>query len=613
VGQGGTPVPLEEPEATGTVQLATDQPFEVDLSVKANTDRRDVILGGTGNDALQGGPGSTWVFGQDGNDVLTGGYDRQSPDLLFGGEGDDAFQLLPDQLPFIKGTTETYLPTLVDRFDGGPGNDFVLFQGGDLDNLNQPVNDWVAIRWDRFQQRYEFTAVPFDTANRVFAVEQEVVNATKLAPLDGFDGTVNFRLRVPIPGMPDQGFVSLSVDIENAENITELADQLQAALVGEFGVDENGNPVVMVEFPDGILRLRARVQGLELRPGRRPDGHCARLRAAHRRLADLPAALRLLPGAERREDGDRHPRRRRHRARRPEFLPERADDRGPAGLVRGRSEDPARDPPGDGNDRAFGSAQDDTIYGGEGADIIFGHLGNDSLFGGSGRDFIVGNRALVPDELEFVTRGGSLDRNDLASLAAELPAVRAGTTLDGLNIDLDDNGDWYIISAAEAESRFGAATGALLTSQMVEVLEVVENEGGIVPTGEKLRAFLFAAENVAAEGEPMDLVPRERFSGVPEFYLLHVTTELAATDEKPGRAAKLDGVDDRLQVAADPALDILRTLTVELWFNVEGTGNALNFGGAAWMTLLNKGGGTAANRIRLWINQDGGWFASDGQ
>ena len=132
--------------------------------------------------------------------------------------------------------------------------------------LNRPVPDWVAVRWDRFQQRYEFTAVPFDTANQVFAVEQEVVNATKLAPLDGFDGTVNFRLRVPIPGMPDQGFVSMSVEIEDAGNITELAGQLQAALVEEFGLDENGNPVVIVEFPDGILRLRAKVQGFELYP-----------------------------------------------------------------------------------------------------------------------------------------------------------------------------------------------------------------------------------------------------------------------------------------------------------------------------------------------------------
>ena len=83
----------------------------------------------------------------------------------------------------------------------------------------------------------------------------------KLAPLDGFDSTVNFRLRVPIAGMPDQGFVSMSVDIEDAGNITELAGQLQAALVEEFGLDENGNPVVIVEFPDGILRLRAKVQG----------------------------------------------------------------------------------------------------------------------------------------------------------------------------------------------------------------------------------------------------------------------------------------------------------------------------------------------------------------
>ena len=618
LGSAGMTVPLDPAEATGTVQLDTDAPFEVDLSVKANTDRRDVIIGGSGHDALQGGPGSTWVFGMAGNDVLTGGYDRQSPDLLFGGEGDDAFQLLPDQLPFIKGTTETYLPTLVDRFDGGPGSDFVLFQGGDLDDLNRPVNDWVALRWDRFQQRYEFTAVPFDTANRVYAVDQEVVNATKPAPLDGFDGTVNFRLRVPIAGMPDQGFVSMSVEIEDAQNITELAEQLQAALIGEFGVDENGDPVVVVEFPDGILRLRAKVQGMELRAeaddlmvsalGFAPLTAGSPIFLQHYAFFQALSVEKMVIDTRGGDDivhAD------------PEyFFPNVPTTEW--GLAEGSFEEGAKIPLeirlGDGNDRAFGSAQDDTIYGGEGADVIFGHLGDDRLFGGSGRDFIVGNRALVPDELEFVSSGGSLDRNDLAGLAANLSAVRAGTTIDGLNIDLDDNGDWYIISAAEAESRFGAATGALLTSDMVEVLEVVQNEGGTVPTGEKLRSFLFAAENVAADGEPMDLVPRERFSGVPEFYLLHVTSELDANDEKPGRAVRLDGVDDRLETSvADAALDLARTATIEMWFKVDGSG-ALDFGAAAWMSLLHKGGGAANNRqYALWLNENGRLvFASDG-
>ena len=54
--------------------------------------------------------------------MLTGGLDRQASDLLFGGPGDDTFQLLPDYLPYVKGTYETSIPSTVDRFDGAEGD-----------------------------------------------------------------------------------------------------------------------------------------------------------------------------------------------------------------------------------------------------------------------------------------------------------------------------------------------------------------------------------------------------------------------------------------------------------------------------------------------------------
>ena len=73
--------------------------------------------------------------------------DRQGKLTVYGTEGDDTFQLLPDGLPYIKGTTETYIPTLTDRFDGGAGEDRVLFLGGDDDRLGRPVPDSVAVRW----------------------------------------------------------------------------------------------------------------------------------------------------------------------------------------------------------------------------------------------------------------------------------------------------------------------------------------------------------------------------------------------------------------------------------------------------------------------------------
>jgi len=591
---------------------------DVDVAAQANTERRDIIVGGPGNDALQGGPGSDWIFGLAGNDVLTGGYDRQTEDLLFGGEGDDAFQLLPDGLPFLKGTTEAFVPTLVDRFDGGAGDDRVLFEGGDLDGLSRPVPDWVSIRWNRFLQRYEFTAVPWDTTNQAFVVEQQVIDALTPAPLDGFEGTVSFRLRVPDPEQPDRGLVTVSAAIDAAD-ITELGAQLQDALVAAFGNDGDGRPVVAVEFPDGILRLRVPGQGVEFR-AEADDPVVAELGFA--RLVDGASIFRQdyvfyqtvsveqtvidtrggddivhgepeyrfpnVPGEWGIDPGD---------------LQQRALIGGL--VIRG----------GDGNDRLFGGALQDTIEGGAGADIVFGGGDNDRLSGGPGRDLIVGNSALMPDDLELVSRSGVLDRNDRVSLATELPASRAGTTIDGLNIDLDDNSDWYILPAAEARLRFGDATGALLSSDMIQVREVVANEGGTVATGGRLRAFLFAAEDVAGPGEPRTLVPRERFSGVPEFYLLHVTPELAPSPDKAGRAVRLDGVDDRLEVAADPRLDLRRQLTLETWFRLDpdigrGADGTLDLGaGKVWMPLVYKGDsaapGVAGRSYSLWLNRAG--------
>jgi hypothetical protein len=103
--------------------------------------------------------------------VLTGGPDRQASDLLFGEEGNDSFQLIPDRLPLMKGTNQTYVPTMNERFDGGPGEDQVLFLGGDTDRLGQPVPDNVAIRYNRFLHRYEFTGLIWDIQNLEFMAD----------------------------------------------------------------------------------------------------------------------------------------------------------------------------------------------------------------------------------------------------------------------------------------------------------------------------------------------------------------------------------------------------------------------------------------------------------
>ena len=64
------------------------------------------------------------------------------------------------------------LPTLSDEFNGGIGDDAVLFLGGDLDRFGQAVPDHVAIRFNTQLHRYEFTSLVWDVANQEFVRNQ---------------------------------------------------------------------------------------------------------------------------------------------------------------------------------------------------------------------------------------------------------------------------------------------------------------------------------------------------------------------------------------------------------------------------------------------------------
>ncbi|WP_406700164.1 SdrD B-like domain-containing protein [Singulisphaera sp. Ch08] len=142
-----------------------------DLSTPAGSDRRDVILGGTGNDSLSGGSGEDWIFGGAGNDVLTGGPDRQAEDLIFGGDGDDIFQVMPDWLPINPATGRPGDPASADLFVGGAGDNRVLFLGGDRVNPNDTnswlISDYVALGYDRFLQRQKMTSLVWDEGTYV--------------------------------------------------------------------------------------------------------------------------------------------------------------------------------------------------------------------------------------------------------------------------------------------------------------------------------------------------------------------------------------------------------------------------------------------------------------
>jgi uncharacterized delta-60 repeat protein len=133
--------------------------------------RRDVILGGFGNDRLQGGSGETWIFGGPGNDVLAAGRDGHQSNLLFGGPGDDTFQVLLDWLPTNPSTGLPSDPGTANLFVGGPGMNRVLYVGGDTNDQGQPVRDFVAVGFDRFSQRHRITGLVWDLDSNSFVVD----------------------------------------------------------------------------------------------------------------------------------------------------------------------------------------------------------------------------------------------------------------------------------------------------------------------------------------------------------------------------------------------------------------------------------------------------------
>ncbi len=149
--------------------------IEANMSASPNLNRRDVILGGAGNDRLSGGSAEDWIFGNSGNDVLTGGPDLQASDLIYGGEGDDLFQITTDSLPINPATGQPGDPALSDLFDGGPGDDRVIYLGGDVDGEGDSIRDFVALGYDRFLHRHRITSLVWDTGNDQFVRDENGV------------------------------------------------------------------------------------------------------------------------------------------------------------------------------------------------------------------------------------------------------------------------------------------------------------------------------------------------------------------------------------------------------------------------------------------------------
>lgn len=426
---------LVDPERTDTVRLdGTPTALTTGLIDFTNSvarqqrERRDIILGGNGNDVLSGGSGEDWILGEDGNDVLTGGRDRLASDLLWGGRGDDLFQIIPDALPtelraqriLTLGEATLNVPTAVDRYDGGDGFDEVIFLGGDYDTAGRPIPDHVSLRYVNLYHRYELSTLVWDTANQRY---------------------------VPT-GNPDGSFVQhyaffQTVDVEATRIETQAGDD---------EVHEESGYV----FPGGDPNDEGSQWGITAKdfPQRGTLGH-----------------LTILGG--------------------------------------------------EGNDRLFGGAGFDTIDGGPGHDVIRGGGGNDELDGGAGDDWLAGGEAIAPDKYELAS---GYSNNDEATRAPLLEVNWAGlfsqqdVVIDGLSFHQGKDGkvetsDWYLIPVPPAVKRFGLASQALLTSDMIEVTasdkkQVLSKQ---LKHAVPVTGFTGVYRDQSTSGE------------IPEFYTLHVT------------------------------------------------------------------------------------------
>ncbi|TWT93960.1 PKD domain-containing protein [Stieleria varia] len=186
----------------------------IKLGVRSDAVRRDLILGGPGDDKLLGGPGRDWILGGPGNDVISGGLDRMASDLLLGEEGDDTFQIIPDELPRVGNqpdslfdpVTQKYRPTANDIIDGGVGTDRMLYVGGDLDRRGFPVPDFAALKYNTQLQRYEFSSLVWDIGQQQFTPDTDVTSGNQYLRQYLFYQTKNIEGTHAVLGQGDDSF-----------------------------------------------------------------------------------------------------------------------------------------------------------------------------------------------------------------------------------------------------------------------------------------------------------------------------------------------------------------------------------------------------------------------
>ncbi len=565
----GIPLAGLEPQTTYVLKVKSDliptiyslhfdligdtQPAIVDLAARSDFPRRDVLLGGTGNDILAGGPGEDWIFGGPENDMLTGGADSGASDLLFGEGGDDTFQIIPDRLPLIAGTEMTFLPTFSDRLDGGVGEDRALFLGGDLDRNGIPVDDFVALRFNRLLQRYEWTSLIWDINNQQFFTQQvdvpATITSTGPAPESGrIDADATWQLQVngtqvnvtisATSTQTNQSVDDLVVDVAQA-----LAGPLDdAGIPGAVGVGRIGSRLILSTAQtgsDAMLQITSAndvaATQLQLPSGDAVLGaadqerfeqfyHFYTVRDIEHTVIDTRAGDDVVHADS-------------------EFVfPATTSEWGisPGDFQAGARIASLEILGGDGDDRVFGGPQDDRIDGGDGSDLIMGGGGDDMIEGGPGDDLLFGATTLEPDRFEFQTRDGVTGLNDVFQFAANLGTIHTGQAIHDLTFHDGDPVDWFFFDVPDSLNQFAGQHGALVRSgseitsgsllsaedvqgDMIRARKMVAGADGatLEPSEQYFPVTLFLAENAAA-GSGIDPVPVDVLGGVPDSWLLRV-------------------------------------------------------------------------------------------
>lgn len=184
--------------------------------------RRDVALGGDGNDTIAGTVGEDWIFGEAGNDVLFGGLERpadisagdQRSDLIDGGPGDDVFQIIPDfeeTAVLTDGSLDQQNTQIYDLFIGGSGVDQALYYASYFPSLTLPggeaVEDFVFLSFSEADQAYELRALSAGAQSGEFLED----------PIDG-----DFLLRTS--RFQGSGVEHLAIDVRGGDDIVHLED-----------------------------------------------------------------------------------------------------------------------------------------------------------------------------------------------------------------------------------------------------------------------------------------------------------------------------------------------------------------------------------------------------